>query len=275
MWSKPDCHGKVALITGGSSGIGAALATEFTRRGGHVVLMARHGDALDAMARDLRAKGARVLTIAGDVRSAEVVAEAAKLARREFGRIDWVFANAGWSVYGDFETLELADYERQFEVNVFGVMRTIKEVLPDLKAQKGRIVITGSVSGHVCFPGRSAYAMSKFAVRALASSLAIELYPAGVSVTLATPGYVATATRQMDRFGNKDPHAKDPAPARLLMDPRDVACQMINAAWCRKMEVVITWHGRLLVTLQRLFPSLIPHVLRVTGLREAKAQMES
>jgi NAD(P)-dependent dehydrogenase (short-subunit alcohol dehydrogenase family) len=272
MWLRPDCKGKVALITGGSFGIGAAIAAEFVRLGGDVILVARHKAELEQVAAKLRPSGARALTVEGDVRSDDVLASAVQLARQELGRLDWVFANAGWSVYGDFESLDLADYERQFAVNVFGVMRTIKAALPDLKASRGRIVVTGSVSGHVCFPGRSAYAMSKFAVRALALTLAAELHPAGVSVTLATPGYVATATRQMDRQGNRDPSAKDPAPAALLLDPREAARQIIRAASRRKLEVVITWHGRVLVFLQRMFPELITNVLRKTGLREAKAR---
>src|SRR5437762_1862320 len=121
--------------------------------------------------------------------------------RETLGRIDVVVANAGFGVMGPLETLTLGDYRRQFETNVFGVLRTVYATLEDVKRARGRLVLLGSVSGHLALPGASAYAMSKFAVRGLAEALAHELAPRGVAVTLVSPGLVESEMRQVDNRG--------------------------------------------------------------------------
>ncbi|HEX5814554.1 MAG TPA: SDR family NAD(P)-dependent oxidoreductase, partial [Methylomirabilota bacterium] len=147
--------------------MGAALAREFARRGADVVLAARRVDRLDALAQDLERRGRRALAVACDVTRDGDVERAVAAARAAFGRLDVVVANAGFGVVGAVERLTLDDYRRQFETNVFGVLRTVRAALPELKRTAGRLAIVGSVSGHVATPGSSPYAMSKFAVRAL------------------------------------------------------------------------------------------------------------
>src|SRR5207245_10100007 len=110
-------------------------------------------------------------------------------------------ANAGFGVVGPFALLTLDDYRRQFETNVFGVLRTLKATLADVRRTRGRIAVIGSVSGHIATPGSSPYAMSKFAVRALAEALGHELARSGVSVTLVSPGDVASEFRRCDQQG--------------------------------------------------------------------------
>jgi NAD(P)-dependent dehydrogenase (short-subunit alcohol dehydrogenase family) len=192
--------------------------------------------------------------------AAEIVTAVAKTIDT-FGSLDLLVANAGYCVYGDFEKLSPEDYERQMRVNVFGVLNTIRPALPYLKKSKGRIVITGSVSGHIGLPGRSAYAMSKFALRGLAESLSVELAGTGVSVTLVTPGYVRTSTRTVDRLGVYREEFVDSVPARLQMDPRTVAKKILRAAAWRRLEIVITGHATFLVFMQRLLPGLVPRIL--------------
>ena len=167
------------LITGASSGIGAGLAREFVRRGMRVALVARRREQLESLAQELRAAGGQAsahqadVTVDGDL--ARVVAELA--AQNIVPGI--VIANAGFGVVGRAQKLSLADYQRQLETNMYGVLRTFYETLDCLRQTRGRFVIMGSVAGHISTPGGSPYAMSKFAVRAFAEALHGDLAAAG------------------------------------------------------------------------------------------------
>src|SRR5262249_18335372 len=193
--------GRGVFITGASSGIGAALAREFARQGAGVALAARRVERLEALAAELTRAGRRAVAIACDVTSDGDLGHAVERARETLGRLDVVVANAGYGVRGSFERLELADYRRQFETNVFGVLRTVYAALDDLKKTRGVLLLIGSVSGHLATPGGSAYAMSKFAVRALAAALGPELAAHGVAVVLASPGVVQSEIGQVDNAG--------------------------------------------------------------------------
>jgi len=259
--------GQVILITGASSGIGAALAREFARAGGDLVLAARRLDRLEHVRADVEREGRRAAVVACDVTVDGDVEKAADLARQTFGRLDVVVANAGYGVVGPVERLTLDDYRRQFETNVFGVLRTVYATLADLKASRGRLVIIGSVNGYVAPPGTGPYAMSKFAVRALADALGHELAPAGVSVVLINPGFVESEIRQVDNRGVW--HA-EPAvgPPRWLVMPADRAArQIVRAVAGRRREAVITGLGKVAVFVQRHVPGLVALVLRRARIR--------
>ncbi|HEV8474046.1 MAG TPA: SDR family NAD(P)-dependent oxidoreductase, partial [Methylomirabilota bacterium] len=183
-------RGQVVLVTGASSGIGEALAREFARAGASLVLAARRVDRLQRLATELTAAGAATRVVPCDVTRDGDVERAVAAARESFGRLDVAVANAGFGVVGPVARLTLDDYRRQFETNVFGVLRTIYAALPEVRRARGSLVVIGSVSGHIATPGSSPYAMSKFAVRALAEALGHELAADGVSVTLVSPGFV-------------------------------------------------------------------------------------
>src|SRR5206468_10243040 len=136
--------------------------------------------------------GRRAVVIPCDVTRDGDLERAADKARGALGKLDVVVANAGFGVTGKLETLTLDDYRRQLETNVFGVLRTIYATLEDLKKSHGRLVVIGSVSGHVAVAGSSAYSMSKFAVRGLAASLGHELAEHGASLTLVSSGVVVS-----------------------------------------------------------------------------------
>jgi len=263
--------GQVALITGASSGIGAALARELARQGADVVLAARRADRLAAVAREVEGLGRRAVVVACDVTVDGDVERAAAQAHERFGRLDVVVANAGFGVVGPVEALALDDYRRQFETNVFGVLRTVHATLPYLRGARGRLVILGSVSGWIATPRSSPYAMSKFAVRALADALGHELAPAGVSVTHVSPGLVASEIRRVDNAGRFQPDADEPAPAWLIMPAERAAHLIVRAARRRRRQVVITAHGRVGVLLQRLCPWLVAGVIRRFGLQSRRA----
>jgi short-subunit dehydrogenase len=187
--------------------------------------------------------------------------------RETFGRIDVVVANAGFGVVGPVERLTLDDYRRQFETNVFGVLRTIYATLGDLKRSHGRLAILGSVGGHIALPGSSPYAMSKFAVHALAGALRHELRREGVAVTLLTPGFVDSEIRRVDNAGQLRAEARDGGPAWLRMRTPKAARQIVTAIERRKREVVITGHGKVVVFVQRHLPGLMSVLVALSGYR--------
>jgi NAD(P)-dependent dehydrogenase (short-subunit alcohol dehydrogenase family) len=192
---------------------------------------------------------------------------AAARTRAELGRIDVVVANAGFGVVGPVERLRLDDFRRQFETNVFGVLRTLYATLDDLKRSRGRFAILGSVSGHLATPGGAPYAMSKFAVRALAEALRHELRGAGVAVTLISPGFVESEIRLVDNEGTLRPGARDIVPGWLRMGAEAAARKIVRAIERRRREAVITGHGKALVLVQRHLPGVMSALVGLSGYR--------
>ncbi|MBW4619201.1 MAG: SDR family NAD(P)-dependent oxidoreductase [Cyanosarcina radialis HA8281-LM2] len=252
---------RVVLITGASAGIGAALAREFASEGANLVLLARRIEQLKAIADTIDPTGKRVLCLTCDVTQNGEVEKAVEFARTKFGNIDIAIANAGWSLKGNLEELSLSDYRRQWETNVFGVLRTIYATLADLKTTKGRLVIISSVKSYLAFPGDSPYSTSKFALRALCLSLSKELAPYGVSVTHVCPGYVATEIRRVDNRGVFQPDWSDPASPKLLKTPEQTAKEIVKAIDRRQTEQVLTLYGKLAVLMQRHFPWLLSWII--------------
>jgi short-subunit dehydrogenase len=250
--------GHAVLITGASSGIGAALARQFAAEGADVALLARRRDRLEALAAEIQKTGRRAAVIACDVSRNGDLERAAGETRAAFGKIDVVVANAGFGVVGPLDTLSLEDYRRQLETNLFGVLRTVYATLEDLKRTRGRLVLVGSVSGHLGVPGSTAYTMSKFAVRGLAQSLGHELASHGVAVTLISPGFVESELAQVDNRGVYRPAARRrPIPRLVVMSAERAARKIVTAVARRRREAVITGFGKLAVFLQRHVPWLV------------------
>lgn len=249
--------GLVALITGASSGIGAEVAKELACEGAKVVLLARRMERLAAIAAEIDPSGQRVLAIPCDVALDGEVEKAASLTRSQFGKIDIVVANAGWSLKGKLADLSVDDYRKLFATNVFGVLNTIYATLNDLKKTQGRLVVISSVKSYIALSGDSAYSMSKFALRALCESLSQELAPDGVSVIHICPGYVATEIRQVDNQGVWHPEWQDSIPSMLLISPSQAAKEIVQAIYQRKKEKAITNYSKVIIFLKRHLPGLV------------------
>jgi NADP-dependent 3-hydroxy acid dehydrogenase YdfG len=178
---------KTVLITGCSSGIGAATAARLAASGWDVWASARRPETLA----DLAAAGCR--TVALDVTDDASMAAAVDTVLAASGRIDALVNNAGYSQSGALESVDVADVRRQFETNVFGLIRLTQLVLPGMRAQgSGRIVNIGSMGGKLTFPGGGAYHASKYAVEALSDALRFEVAGFGVQVVLIEPGLITT-----------------------------------------------------------------------------------
>ena len=244
------------LITGASSGIGAGLAREFVRRGMRVALVARRLEQLELLAAELRAAGGEATAHAGDVTvDGDIARVVAELAVR--GVVPGVVvANAGFGIVGKAQDLALADYRRQLETNLFGVLRTFYETIGALRQSRGRFVIMGSVAGHVSNARGSPYAMSKFAVRAFAEALHSDLRGTGVGCTLISPGFVESDIRRVDNRGELHPDAREPIPPWLLMPTVKAARIMVTGILKGKYEVIVTFHGRVFIFMARHLPRL-------------------
>jgi short-subunit dehydrogenase len=255
------------LITGASSGIGAALGREFARRGWRVALLARRLGKLEVVAAEIRAAGGQATVHRADVtEDGAIAAVVAELARQGVSP-SIVVANSGFGVVGAAQNLLLDDYRRQFETNVFGVIRTLHETLEPLKATGGRFVIMGSVAGHLASAGSSPYTMSKFAVRALAESLHGDLGRVGVSCTLVSPGFVDSDIRRVDNRGGLHAGARDPIPPWLRMRAGKAAAVMARGILRGRREVIVTLHARALVFFARHLPRFTRWLLLRAGAR--------
>lgn len=205
--------GKVLLITGASSGIGAATARAAAKSGWRLALAARSTDKLKALADEIGADSA--LAVSCDVADYDSVVRMADAVMAKFGRIDAVFANAGTGGKpGGFSGAPPESWRTMVDVNILGVAHTLRATLEHVKAARGHVLITGSVAGRRVLAG-SMYAATKWAVSAIGYNLREELKGTGVRVTLIEPGVVDTP------FFDETPGAS--------LQPDDVARSVIYA----------------------------------------------
>ncbi|MBP7427940.1 MAG: SDR family NAD(P)-dependent oxidoreductase [Candidatus Hydrogenedentes bacterium] len=255
-------QGSSVFITGASSGIGEALARAFALEGARLALAARRLERLESVRQELMPAAAEVLAVPCDVTSRPSLDAAVAQTAEAFGGIDVAVANAGFGVTGFFQDLSTADFRRQFETNVFGLLDTVYAVLPHVRASKGRLALISSVSGRVGSPGSSPYVASKFAVTGLAASIYYDLRADGVSVTCIEPGFVESKIRMTDNAGRFHEDWNDPVPPWLVV-PRDRAARaIVSAIYKRKPEAVITGHGKLAVWSARHFPRTVRFIQR-------------
>lgn len=255
------------MVTGASSGIGDALVRESVARGMDVVLCARRQERLNDLAAWVTSQGRRALVVVCDVTQPADCERAVSEAITYFGQIDVVIANAGFGVVGQVFELTIADYERQFATNVYGVLNTFYATWEALKKSKGNFAAVGSVNGYVALPGNSAYAMSKFAVRGLCDSLRLEAKAFGVSVTHIAPGFVRSEIRKVSNDGKLQFHAKDPVPDWIQMPADKAARQILRAVTKRRAELIVTFHGKVFAWWARHFPRSFRFALGASNIR--------
>lgn len=181
----------VMLITGASSGIGAATARAAAKEGYRLVLAARSADKLEALRAELGGDG-EVLIVECDVQKGDDQKAMVAQALKKFGRLDSVFANAGrGGEPGGFSEADPDVWKDMILTNIYGVGLTIQHCLPSLRKSKGHLLLTGSAAGRVSIPG-SMYSATKWAVSAIGYNVREELRGSGVRVTLIEPGMVDT-----------------------------------------------------------------------------------
>jgi NAD(P)-dependent dehydrogenase (short-subunit alcohol dehydrogenase family) len=200
--SESAYSGKVAVITGGASGIGAALGKEIARRGAHVVLADRQADLAEQVASGIREGGGRATAVELDVRSLPAMSAVVDGTVAQLGAVDYFFNNAGIGVGGEMSNYEPRDWDDVFDVNLRGVANGVQAVYPQMIRQgSGHIVNTASMAGLVAAPGDGSYTATKHAVVGLSKALRLEAKRHGVRVSVLCPGAIRTPILTGGKFG--------------------------------------------------------------------------
>lgn len=190
-----DLSGRVALITGGGSGIGKGAALEMAKHGARISLVGRSTDDLADACEEIRRAGAEAEYFQADVSKIEQIRQAVKSTVDKFGRLDILFANAGINgVWAPIEAITEEEYDRTMDVNLKGTFLTIQAAVPYLKRQGGSILVTSSVNGTRMFSntGATVYSATKAGQVAMAKMLAVELAEHRVRVNVICPGAIKT-----------------------------------------------------------------------------------
>jgi NADP-dependent 3-hydroxy acid dehydrogenase YdfG len=219
--------GRIAVVTGASSGIGEATALALADRGATVVVTARRQDRLDALARRITDAGGRALAIALDVTDADAVTAVAARVATELGRVDLVFANAGVMLPEPIERLTRQEWDHQIDLNLKGLLYTVEAFVPSLVAaaadgERADLVLTGSIAGQHLFPGFAVYSATKAFVSHLGDHLRMELGPKMVRTAVLEPGIVKTELKDHTNAGTQEWLTGMDEQIELL-EPRDVA----------------------------------------------------
>ena len=186
--------GKTAIVTGASSGIGAAICRHLAEEGANVVLAARRKEKLDALTEEIHNKGkGKAFAVVTDVSVLSEVEKLAEKTKEVFGDIDILVNNAGLVRSSRIRDEDVTEWEKMIDVNVKGVLYGIQAVLPDMiNRSSGHIINTASVSGYEVTKTSTVYSATKFAVRAISQGMEKELARTGVRVTNISPGMVET-----------------------------------------------------------------------------------
>jgi len=188
---------KTVLITGGTDGLGRATTLLLAQKGYVVFAAGRSSEKRQELDRLAHDKNLPVRTLEMDVTDNLSVEIGVEFVLEKGGRIDVLINNAGVGYLAVVEELRLEDLRKQFETNLFGVLRVTQAVLPHMRAERsGRILMMSSVAGLISPPTYGAYSSSKHALEALTDSLRLEVYPFGIAVILVEPGYIATNFQQ-------------------------------------------------------------------------------
>lgn len=260
------------IITGASSGLGASMAEEFFLKGYNVVLTARRANLIQSLADKLNnankqsnTNQPKAIAVECDVTNKEQIQNTVAKAISEFGQVDGYVANAGFGVAGRCDQLSADDYTRQLDTNFYGVLHGFYAVRECLEKTMGFYAVVGSVNSYLSIPTTSAYAVSKFAVRAWAEALYWEMRPKNVAITLICPGFVETEIRKVNNHGVLKNNARDSIPAWIQMPAKQAAKISVRAILKRKKEKIVTIHAHIAIWITRFFPWMLYPILKAAA----------
>lgn len=259
---------KTVFITGGSRGLGLAMAEEFVRRGAHVAICARDAEELERARQTIEHQtGSSVMTIVCDVSDRDQVESTVQKVRNHFGSIDVLVNNAGVIAVGPIENQTIDDFEETMKVNFWSQVYATLAVLPAMRdAGEGRIVNITSVGGKVSVPHLLPYCCSKFAAVAFSEGLRAELAKTGVKVVTVAPGLMRTGSHINAEFKGK--HSQEFTwfslsgnnPLTSISVAR-AAKQIADATVTGRAELIISWQAELLTRFHGLAPGLTTEIL--------------
>lgn len=210
--------GKVAVVTGTSSGIGLAVAHRFAQEGADLTVIARRSDRLEAFADEVRKAGRRCVVIIGDVREEDTARQTVQETLDTLGKIDILVNNAGIGIYGNLVETSVADYDAMMDTNMQSTFLFTRHTVPSmLERGAGSIINVSSMAGVMGFPGEAAYCATKFAQVGFTQALDRELRPRGIKVGVVCPGGVKT------EFAIGSGRTEEGVAASDMLDPDEVA----------------------------------------------------
>jgi len=232
---------KVAVVTGGNSGIGLATARAFVREGAKVAITGRNDATLKSAQKEL---GPDVLAIKADFSRVSEIATAMDRIKQRFGRIDALFVNAGIGKFIPFEEVTEAFFDETMATNLKGAFFTVQKALP-LLSQGAAVVLNASISAHMGMPGSTVYGASKAAVVSLAKTLSGDLLSRGIRVNVISPGPIATPI--LDRMGMPEAETRQlkeqivgQVPLKRFGQPDEIAAGVLYLASSESAYVVGT-----------------------------------
>ena len=234
-----NISGKVVVITGASSGLGAATARLLSQQGAIVVLGARRAERIQALAGELTSAGAKAAAVVTDVANRDQVKELVDKAVESFGRIDVMLNNAGVMPLAPLEALKTDEWDQMIDVNLKGMLNGIAAALPYMKQQKsGHFINVSSVYGHKVGPGAAVYCATKFAVRALSEGLRQEVKPYNIRTTIISPG--AVATELLEHISEKTIQAQTKEFVSKIAVPAETFARMVAFAISEPADVDVS-----------------------------------
>ena len=266
-----DLAGRVVLITGGSRGLGLALAREMGAHGCKLAICARDDYELWRARKDLQARGFEVKTEVCDVSDREAVARMVSSVSEHYGAIDILINNAGIIQVGPMEAMALPDYEQAMAVNFWGAVYTTMAVLPQMRARGGgKIVNITSIGGKVAVPHLLPYDCAKFAFLGFSEGLHAELAKDGIVVTTVVPGLMRTGSPVNAIFKGKRADeftwfGLGDATSVTSMSADRAARRIVTAVRRGEGEITLSWQAKMLRLAHDLFPSLMTDVLGVVN----------
>ena len=259
-----ELRDRVVVVTGASSGIGAALARTLARRGARVALVARRAERLHALANEIATAGGSASVHPGDVADRAVVERSAEEILHQHGRADGLVNSAGFVHHGLVKDHPPADVARLVDVNVLGTLHWTQALLPALRAQRaGWIVNVSSFAGLISQPDEAVYSATKAAVTAFSAALGHELAPLGIHVLAVHPVLVRTEMFTPDVMARMPKGSE-----RRFVSAEDFAEQTLAALARRERSVVIPRGYRWVVRLRALAPERFDRIVARTRLRE-------
>ena len=258
---KSDLSGRVAFITGGASGIGAALTTKLTDAGAEVWIADRQSALAEGLAEQLCRAGAAAHVVELDVRDHSAFEQAIDRTLQVSGRIDYLFNNAGIGIGGEVDSLTLDDWNDSIDVNLRGVIHGVRAAYPAMIRQgSGHIINTASMAGLVTMSAQAGYSASKHAVVALSKTMRVEAATHGVRVSVLCPGVVRTPILSGGEYGRNRNVSRDKllklGEALRPMEPDAFAERALHEILRNRAIIVVPRRWKALWYVERLSPAL-------------------
>jgi short-subunit dehydrogenase len=262
---------KVALITGGSRGLGLEIARQICAQGGKVALIARDAEELSRAKTDLDRLATEVLTIPCDLLETAQIQSAVQQTLQRFGKIDILINNAGIIEIGPVGHMQLKDFDRALRLHFWAPFILYLLIAPQMRAQGGgRIVNISSIGGRIAVPHMAAYSASKFALTGFSDAIRAELARDNILVTTVTPGLMRTGSQIHAKF--KGDHSAEykwfdwssKLPFASISVER-AARKILSACQRGKPALIMPWSAYFIIALHALFPNLTGHVMRIVN----------